>query len=91
MEALEGQKNKAIVYSKPGTTETKVVELPIEAPGSGQVLVRLLYSGVCHTDYSFCTNAWKLPFPTPEGLYVCNNRSTRGLNKIQGKLEAMRA
>lgn len=32
MEALEGQKNKAIFYAKPGTTETKLVELPIEAP-----------------------------------------------------------
>jgi len=65
MEALAGKKNKAIVYANPGTTETKIVELPIEAPGPGQVLVRILYSGVCHTDYSFCTNAWKFnPIPT---------------------------
>jgi len=67
MEALEGKTNKAIVYANPGTTETKIVELPIEAPGPGQVLVRILYSGVCHTDYSFCTNAWKFnPVPTPK-------------------------
>jgi len=67
MEHLEGKVNKAIVYSEPGTTNTKVIELPIQAPGPGQVLVRILYSGVCHTDYSFCTNAWKFAPPTVKG------------------------
>jgi propanol-preferring alcohol dehydrogenase len=33
--------NRAIVYAEPGTTKTEVVELPIEQPGPGQVLVRL--------------------------------------------------
>jgi propanol-preferring alcohol dehydrogenase len=41
MEALQGKVNKAIIYSNPGTRETEVVELPIEAPGPGQVLVRM--------------------------------------------------
>jgi D-arabinose 1-dehydrogenase-like Zn-dependent alcohol dehydrogenase len=26
-----------------------------------------LYSGVCHTDYSFCTNAWNSQAPVPRG------------------------
>jgi hypothetical protein len=33
--------NKAVIYSEPGTIKTEVVELPIEKPGPGQVLVRL--------------------------------------------------
>lgn len=33
--------NKAIQYSKPGTTETCIVELPIGKPGPGEVLVRM--------------------------------------------------
>lgn len=41
MEALRGKVNKAIVYSEPGTCATEVVERPIEAPGPGQVLVRM--------------------------------------------------
>jgi propanol-preferring alcohol dehydrogenase len=34
-------KNKAIIYSDPGTTKTEVVELPVTEPGPGEVLVRL--------------------------------------------------
>jgi propanol-preferring alcohol dehydrogenase len=67
MDHFEGKVNKAIVYAEPGTTNTKVIELPIQAPRPGQVLVRMLYSGVCHTDYSFCTNAWKFVPSTVEG------------------------
>ena len=33
--------NKAVIYSEPGTIKTEVVELPIEKPGPGQILVRL--------------------------------------------------
>jgi propanol-preferring alcohol dehydrogenase len=33
--------NKAVIYSEPGTIKTEVVELPIEKPGPGKVLVRL--------------------------------------------------
>lgn len=29
------------------------------------------YSGVCHTDYGFCTNGFStLPAPTPKGMLV---------------------
>jgi propanol-preferring alcohol dehydrogenase len=61
-------KNKAITYAEPGTTKTEIVELPVSEPGPGEVLIRVEYSGVCHTDYGFCTNAFKFsPVPTPKG------------------------
>ncbi|OHE92732.1 alcohol dehydrogenase [Colletotrichum orchidophilum] len=64
----ESTPNRAVVYTEPGTTQTEVVELPIPEPGPGEVLVRLQYSGVCHTDYGFCMNAFSsVPFPTPKG------------------------
>nr|XP_036579750.1 alcohol dehydrogenase [Colletotrichum truncatum]KAF6787430.1 alcohol dehydrogenase [Colletotrichum truncatum] len=64
----ESNLNRAVVYAEPGTTKTEVVELPIPTPGPGEVLVRLQYSGVCHTDYGFCMNAFSsVPFPTPKG------------------------
>ncbi|KAK1703561.1 chaperonin 10-like protein [Colletotrichum acutatum] len=64
----ESNHNRAVVYTEPGTTQTEVVELPIPEPGPGEVLVRLHYSGVCHTDYGFCMNAFSsVPFPTPKG------------------------
>ncbi|KAF4461009.1 alcohol dehydrogenase [Fusarium albosuccineum] len=60
--------NRAVVYAEPGTIKTEVVELPVQKPGPGEVLVRLLYSGVCHTDVAFCLNAFpNLPAPTPKG------------------------
>ncbi|KAK6222378.1 hypothetical protein LQW54_001078 [Pestalotiopsis sp. IQ-011] len=65
--AIEGV-NKAVIYSDPPSIKTEVVELPIPKPGPGEVLVRLLFSGVCHTDYGFCTNGFEtLPLPTPKG------------------------
>ncbi|OBR04739.1 putative Alcohol dehydrogenase [Colletotrichum higginsianum IMI 349063] len=65
----ESSFNRAVVYTEPGTTKTEVVELPIPKPGPGEVLVRLQYSGVCHTDYGFCMNAFSsVPFPTPTGM-----------------------
>ncbi|PGH20092.1 hypothetical protein AJ80_03660 [Polytolypa hystricis UAMH7299] len=81
MDAIQDKVNKAIIYSEPGTSATEVIELPLEAPGPGQVLVRMhvlrippfqhpkemLYSGVCHTDYSICTNAWKVPVMVAKG------------------------
>ncbi|TDZ33667.1 Alcohol dehydrogenase 2 [Colletotrichum spinosum] len=64
----ESSFNRAVVYSEPGTTKTELVELPIPDPGPGEVLVRLQYTGVCHTDYGFCMNAFSsCPFPTPKG------------------------
>ncbi|KAF6809691.1 alcohol dehydrogenase [Colletotrichum sojae] len=64
----ESNHNRAVVYAEPGTTKTELVELPIPQPGPGEVLVRIQFSGVCHTDYGFCMNAFSsVPFPTPKG------------------------
>ncbi|KAJ4390964.1 hypothetical protein N0V93_004563 [Gnomoniopsis smithogilvyi] len=50
--------NRAVVYSEPPTLKTEIKELPVPEPGPGEVLVRLQYSGVCHTDWGFCTNSF---------------------------------
>ncbi|KAK4073198.1 uncharacterized protein Triagg1_5478 [Trichoderma aggressivum f. europaeum] len=64
--------NRAVVYSEPGESlETAVIDLPVPHPAEGEVLVRLYYSGVCHTDVSFCLNALPgLPVPTPKGVGI---------------------
>ncbi|KAH7041146.1 alcohol dehydrogenase [Microdochium trichocladiopsis] len=58
---------KAVIYADPPSTKTEVVDLDIPEPDVGQVLVRLHYSGVCHTDYSFCTNGFVGAPPTMKG------------------------
>lgn len=35
------KKYKAVVYDKPGTISTKIVELDIPEPGPGEVLIKL--------------------------------------------------
>ncbi|KAK0116422.1 hypothetical protein ONS95_013442 [Cadophora gregata] len=65
--AKKGTINRAVQYADPPSIKTIVAELPIETPGPGEVLVRMLYSGVCHTDYGFCTNSFGLPVPAPKG------------------------
>ncbi|KKP01434.1 alcohol dehydrogenase [Trichoderma harzianum] len=71
-ESLQGLINRAVVYSDPGVSlETAVVDLPVPQPADGEVLVRLYYSGVCHTDVSFCLNALPgLRVPTPKGVGI---------------------
>ncbi|KAF4980178.1 hypothetical protein FZEAL_3756 [Fusarium zealandicum] len=60
--------NRAALYSEPGTLKTEIVELPVPQPGPGEILVRLLFSGVCHTDIGFCLNLFpNLPAATPKG------------------------
>jgi propanol-preferring alcohol dehydrogenase len=39
--AAISSKYKAVVYDKPGTLSTKIVELDTPVPGPGEVLVRL--------------------------------------------------
>jgi NADPH:quinone reductase-like Zn-dependent oxidoreductase len=33
--------NRAVVYAKPGTTETEIQTLEIPDPGAGEILVRM--------------------------------------------------
>ncbi|KAF7593387.1 hypothetical protein BBP40_011576 [Aspergillus hancockii] len=50
-------KQKAAVYDRPGTISTKVVEIDVPEPGTGEVLINLTHSGVCHSDHSVMTNS----------------------------------
>ncbi|RMZ71066.1 alcohol dehydrogenase II [Pyrenophora seminiperda CCB06] len=62
------KKYKAAVYDAPGSISTKIQNLDMPEPGAGEVLINLTHSGVCHSDLSVMTNAWKtLPFPTQAG------------------------
>ncbi|KAJ5180524.1 hypothetical protein N7492_003734 [Penicillium capsulatum] len=62
------KKQKAAVFDQPGTVSTKVVEIDVPEPGTGEVLINLSHSGVCHSDYGIMTNSWSLlPFPTQPG------------------------
>jgi propanol-preferring alcohol dehydrogenase len=45
MAALEiPAKQKAVIYDQPGTVSTKVVELDVPEPGTGEVLINLYVS-----------------------------------------------
>ncbi|KAJ5528870.1 hypothetical protein N7527_002263 [Penicillium freii] len=57
-------KQKAVIYDQPGTVSTKVVELDVPEPGTGEVLINLTHSGVCHSDFSIMTNK-SSAFPHP--------------------------
>ncbi|KAK5806806.1 hypothetical protein VI817_001064 [Penicillium citrinum] len=62
------KKQKAVVFDQPGKVSTKVVEIDVPEPGTGEVLINLTHSGVCHSDYGIMTNTWDmLPFPTQPG------------------------
>lgn len=43
-------KYKACIYDKPGEVSTKVVELDMPEPASGEVLINLTHSG-----YGYCS------------------------------------
>ncbi|KAJ5190868.1 uncharacterized protein N7498_009853 [Penicillium cinerascens] len=60
--------HKAVVYDKPGEISTRIVELVTPAPGSGQILIKMTHSGVCHSDLSLMTSTWSwLPEPVKSG------------------------
>lgn len=59
---------KAMIYDKPGTISTKLVELETPEPGHGEVLVRLTHSGVCHSDLGIMENSWAGIPPIQAGL-----------------------
>ncbi|PGH21290.1 hypothetical protein AJ80_03340 [Polytolypa hystricis UAMH7299] len=59
--------HKALIYSEPGTTATKIIDVETPTPQAGEVLIRLKYSGVCHTDLSLVTGAMRNMPPTQTG------------------------
>ena len=46
------------------TQDLSVEDLPIPAPGPGEALVKVEYSGVCHTDLHAARGDWPVK-PTP--------------------------
>ena len=48
---------KAAVLHKPNTS-LKIEELELEEPGPGEVLVRMMASGVCHSDWHVVKGDW---------------------------------
>lgn len=53
---------RAAVFTGP-ERPIEVQELAIEAPHAHEVLVRLYYSGVCHSDYHVVLGEWTMPTP----------------------------
>ncbi|MCH5686981.1 alcohol dehydrogenase catalytic domain-containing protein [Niabella sp. W65] len=63
---------KAAVLHRFGTP-LQIEEVPVKQPGENQVLVKIITSGVCHTDLHACEGDWpvkpKLPLiPGHEGV-----------------------
>jgi S-(hydroxymethyl)glutathione dehydrogenase/alcohol dehydrogenase len=59
-------KIKAAVYQKPHEPLT-IEEVELRKPTAGEVLVRTVCSGVCHSDMHFVDGLWALPIPTVLG------------------------
>ena len=59
-------KIKAAVYQKPHEPLT-IEEVELRKPNAGEVLVRTVCSGVCHSDMHFVDGLWQLPIPTVLG------------------------
>ncbi|MFT6142290.1 MAG: S-(hydroxymethyl)glutathione dehydrogenase/alcohol dehydrogenase [Myxococcota bacterium] len=57
-------KSRAAVAFGPGEP-LKIVEIDVDPPKEGEVLVRITHTGVCHTD------AFTLSGDDPEGLFPC--------------------
>ena len=55
-------KTEAAVLSEPGRRLSLETVL-LDAPKAGEVLVRLLASGVCHSDLHVAEGHWNVPMP----------------------------
>jgi S-(hydroxymethyl)mycothiol dehydrogenase len=63
--------DRAVLLNAPGEP-ARVEEVELEEPGAGEVLVRMLAVGVCHSDlYVKETNGWGMPFPIALGHEGC--------------------
>ena len=59
---MNSRKSRAAVAFKPGEP-LQIVEIDVEDPKAGEVLVKILYTSVCHTD------AYTLSGADPEGVF----------------------
>jgi S-(hydroxymethyl)mycothiol dehydrogenase len=63
--------DRAVLLNAPGEP-ARVEEVVLEEPGPGEVVVRLLAVGVCHSDlYVKETDGWGMPFPVALGHEGC--------------------
>src|SRR5690348_16723493 len=69
MESVEcgsTMKIQAAVLFQP-STPFEVLDLELDEPRSGEVLVRLAAAGVCHSDYHLVSGATRHPMPVVAG------------------------
>src|SRR5438552_16289274 len=59
-------KTRAALLVKPHE-DFEIVELDLEPPRAGEVLVRVAAAGVCHSDYHLVSGATKHPMPVVAG------------------------
>ena len=63
--------DRAVLLNAPGEP-ARVEEVELDAPGPGEVAVRMLAVGVCHSDlYVKETGGWGMPFPIALGHEGC--------------------
>ncbi|MEX2211403.1 MAG: alcohol dehydrogenase catalytic domain-containing protein [Gaiellaceae bacterium] len=63
--------DRAVLLNAPGE-DARVEEVVLDEPGEGEVVVRMLAVGVCHSDlYVKETDGWGLPFPIALGHEGC--------------------
>ena len=55
-------KSKAVVYRGDGTT-VRVEDILVDAPGPGEVMIKMAACGVCHSDLSVTNGTLPLPAP----------------------------
>ncbi len=69
-ETVKVSSTTAAVFTEVGEPQ-RVLELELEPPRRGEVLVRLLASGVCHSDLSYIDGTWPIPLPIVLGHEGC--------------------
>ena len=63
--------DRAVLLNAPGEL-ARVEEVELDAPGPGEVVVRMLAVGVCHSDLHVKeTGGWGMPFPIALGHEGC--------------------
>lgn len=55
------KKQKAVVYDQPGTVSTKVEEIDVPEPGTGEVLINLYVSCSYHSSVFFYSKVVSFP------------------------------
>ena len=63
---------KAAVFEKPNAPLT-IKDVPLKEPSVGEVLVKVLATGVCHSDAVVCAGAFGNSFPIVPGHEVIGN------------------